>query len=29
VSMITGTGGRGLYEVTWRTPSLRGAGQGG
>ena len=29
VSMITGTGGRGLYEVTWRTPSLRAAGQGG
>ena len=29
VSMITGTGGRGLYGVTWRTPSLRAAGQGG
>jgi len=29
VSMITGTGGRGLYEVTWRTPSLHAARQGG
>ena len=29
VSMITGTGGRGLYEVTWRTPSLHAAGRGG
>lgn len=29
VSMITGTGGRGLYEVTWRTPVLHGARRGG
>jgi len=29
VSVITGTGGRGLYEVTWRTPSLHAARQGG
>jgi len=29
VSMITGTGGRGLYDVTWRTPSLHGARRGG
>lgn len=29
VSMITGTGGRGLYDVTWRTPSLHAARRGG
>ena len=29
VSMITGTGGRGLYDVTWRTPPLHGARRGG
>lgn len=29
VSMVTGIGGRGLYEVTWRTPVLYPAGRGG
>jgi hypothetical protein len=29
VSLITGTEGRGLYDVTWRTPSLHGARRGG
>lgn len=29
VSMITGSPGRGLYDVTWRTPALHGARRGG
>ena len=29
VSMITGTGGWDLYDVTWRTPPLHGARRGG
>jgi hypothetical protein len=29
VSLITGTEGRGLYDVTWRTPALYGTGRGG
>lgn len=29
VSMVTGPSGRGLYDVTWRTPQLHGARQGG
>jgi len=28
VSLITGTGGRGLYDVTWRAPALHGARRG-
>ncbi len=29
VSMVTGSPGRGLYDVTWRTPALHGARRGG
>ncbi|MBN8842976.1 MAG: cytochrome c3 family protein [Sphingomonadales bacterium] len=29
VSMVTGSQGRGLYDVTWRTPALHGARRGG
>lgn len=29
VSLITGTGRRGLYDVTWRTPALRPTNTGG
>lgn len=29
VSMVTGSSGRGLYDVTWRTPALHGARRGG